>query len=133
MPAGIHVLSVCFTGILVAEALAGHRDRSKFTFAIAGRSQEKIDAVVVRPLLSGINTHRDDISNVDELNKLVAGFKVVINCTLSRYWDLGIPGDWLGHVRPLALITYLDLTGELPFYLKPVSLCGPLRRKPVWY
>ncbi|KAJ6460130.1 Saccharopine dehydrogenase-domain-containing protein [Mycena vitilis] len=118
MATDILVLSVGFTGILVAEALARHRDRSKFSFAVAGRSQQKLDAVVARPLLQGIETYRVDISNEDELNHLVSGFKVVINCT-SRYWDLGIP---VVRACASAGTHYLDLTGELPFYLKSVSL-----------
>ncbi|KAJ7682023.1 hypothetical protein DFH06DRAFT_1388185 [Mycena polygramma] len=121
MAADILVLSVGFTGVLVAEALAKHRDRGKFTFAIAGRSQlsqQKLNTVAARPLLQGINTHRVDISNAAELNQLVAGFKVVINCT-SRYWELGIP---VVRACASAGTHYLDLTGELPFYLKSVSL-----------
>ncbi|KAJ6460137.1 Saccharopine dehydrogenase-domain-containing protein [Mycena vitilis] len=116
MAADILVLSVGFTGVLVAEALAKHRDRDNFTFAIAGRSQQKLNAVAARPLLQGITTHRVDISNAAELNQLVAGFKVVINCT-SRYWELGIP---VVRACASAGTHYLDLTGELPFYLKSV-------------
>ncbi|KAJ6522252.1 hypothetical protein B0H19DRAFT_1277428 [Mycena capillaripes] len=118
MTADILVLSVGFTGVLVAEALAKHRERSKFTFAIAGRSQQKLDMVASRPLLNGIKTHCVDITNSDQLNNLVARFKAVINCT-SRYWDLGIP---VVQACASAGTHYLDLTGELPFYLKSVSL-----------
>ncbi|KAF8185581.1 Saccharopine dehydrogenase-domain-containing protein, partial [Mycena galopus ATCC 62051] len=118
MTADVLVLSVGFTGVLVAEALAKHRERSKFTFAIAGRSQQKLDVVASRPLLSGIKTHCVDITNSDQLNNLVARFKVVINCT-SRYWELGIP---VVQACASAGTHYLDLTGELPFYLKSVSL-----------
>ncbi|KAJ7180921.1 hypothetical protein C8R46DRAFT_595372 [Mycena filopes] len=118
MPTDILVLSVGFTGLLVAEALAKHRDRSKFTFAIAGRSQEKLEEVVSRPIFHGIKTYRVDLTNSNDLDDLVAQFKVVINCT-SRYWELGIP---VVRACVLAGTHYLDLTGELPFYHKSISL-----------
>ncbi|KAJ7190221.1 Saccharopine dehydrogenase-domain-containing protein [Mycena pura] len=114
----ILVLGVGFTGLLVAEALAKHRERSKFTFAIAGRSQRKLDQTVARPLLKGINAHCVDVAKSDELRRLVVGFRVVINCT-SQYWKLGIP---VVSACVSAGTHYLDLTGELPFYFKSVAL-----------
>jgi glutamyl-tRNA reductase len=90
MTTDILVLNVGFTGVLVAEALAHHRDRSKFTFAIAGRSQQKLEALASSPSLNGVKTFCVDISNSNELQALVSKFKVVINCT-SQYWELGIP------------------------------------------
>ncbi|KAJ7906799.1 hypothetical protein B0H13DRAFT_1880296 [Mycena leptocephala] len=62
MTTDILVLNVGFTGVLVAEALAHHRDRSKFTFAIAGRSQQKLEALASSPSLNGVKTFCVDIS-----------------------------------------------------------------------
>ncbi|KAJ7163972.1 Saccharopine dehydrogenase-domain-containing protein [Mycena crocata] len=116
--ADILVLGVGFTGLLVAETLATHRERSAFTFAIAGRSQNKLDTIVSRSPLHGIDAFCVDISNPSELDHLVRRFRVVINCT-SKYWKLGIP---VVRACVSAGTHYLDLTGELPFYLKSVSL-----------
>ncbi|KAF7340782.1 Saccharopine dehydrogenase [Mycena sanguinolenta] len=114
----ILVLGVGFTGLLVTEALAKHRDRSKFTFAIAGRSQRKLDGIVGRPLLRGIKAYCVDVAKSDELRRLVTGFRVVINCT-SQYWKLAIP---VVSACIVAGTHYLDLAGELPFYFKSVAL-----------
>ncbi|KAJ6567340.1 Saccharopine dehydrogenase-domain-containing protein [Mycena vulgaris] len=116
--ADILVLGVGFTGLLVAETLARHRERSAFTFAIAGRSQDKLDAIVSRPPLEEIKALRVDVSNSVELDLLVRQFRVVINCT-SKYWKLGIP---VVKACVSAGTHYLDLTGELPFYLQSVTL-----------
>ncbi|KAF7335488.1 Enoyl-ACP reductase [Mycena venus] len=88
--ADILVLGVGFTGLLVAETLARHRERSKFIFAIAGRSQEKLDAIVSCPPLQGIKAFRVDVSSSTELDHVVRQFRVVINCN-SKYWKLGLP------------------------------------------
>ncbi|KAJ7500102.1 Saccharopine dehydrogenase-domain-containing protein [Mycena latifolia] len=116
--ADILVLGVGFTGLLVAKTLARHRERSAFTFAIAGRSQDKLDAIVSRPPLEEIKALRVDVSNSIELDLLVRQFRVVINCT-SKYWKLGIP---VVKACVSAGTHYLDLTGELPFYLQSVTL-----------
>ncbi|KAJ6478537.1 NAD(P)-binding protein [Mycena vitilis] len=117
----ILVLGVGFTGLLVAETLAKHRERSEFTFAIGGRSQKRLDDIASRPLLNGIRTHRVDVTNPAELEPLVAQFRVVINC-VGQYWQLGIP---IVRACVSAGTHYLDLTGELPFYLKSISLFDP--------
>ncbi|KAJ7581945.1 hypothetical protein C8J56DRAFT_895494 [Mycena floridula] len=98
----ILVLSVGFTGLLVVKTLATHRDRSKFTFALAGRSKSKLNDVVSRAPLIGIKTFQINIADQKNLAQLVSGFRVVINCT-SQYWKHGEKvmrsfrpaGDWM--------------------------------------
>jgi len=90
MPFDILVLSVGYTGLLVSKALASHRNRSKFTFALAGRSISKLQRITSDPGLIDIPTFQVDIGDEVALRSLISQFKVVINCT-SRYYQLSLP------------------------------------------
>lgn len=117
MPFDILVLSVGYTGLLVSKALASHRNRSKFTFALAGRSISKLQRITSDPGLIDIPTFQVDIGDEVALRSLISQFKVVINCT-SRYYQLSLPV-----VRACVCqgVHYLDLTGELSFIMKSIA------------
>ncbi|KAJ7589715.1 hypothetical protein C8J56DRAFT_1049364 [Mycena floridula] len=132
--ADILVLSVGFTGLLVAKALAIHRDRSKFTFALAGRgSKKKLDDIVSREPLIEIKTFEIDIADQKSLAQLVSRFRVVISCT-SQYWKHGEKVVRYDFIESIQALTYrsraciasdthcLNLTGEVPFMWKSISL-----------
>ncbi|KXN85276.1 hypothetical protein AN958_11535 [Leucoagaricus sp. SymC.cos] len=117
MPFDILVLSIGYTGLLVSKTLSRHRNRSKFTFALAGRSIRKLQRITSDPSLIDIPTFQVDLSDEIALRSLVSQFRVVINCT-SRYYQLSLPV-----VRACVSqgVHYLDLTGELPLIMKSIA------------
>lgn len=85
----ILVIGVGFTGVLVAKVLAAHRDRDKFSFALGGRSQAKLDHVLsAEESLKDIPRILLNLENFQSLEYVIGQSRAVINCT-SHYWKTG--------------------------------------------
>jgi short subunit dehydrogenase-like uncharacterized protein len=79
-------------GRLVTRYLSTHPQKSSFTFAIAGRSKAKLDALVKE---LSLDTERVpvilvDVAEPDEIEAAVKLVKVVINAA-GPYWKWGTP------------------------------------------
>ncbi|KAF8499352.1 Saccharopine dehydrogenase-domain-containing protein [Gautieria morchelliformis] len=101
-----------FTGHLVTRQLNNHRDRASFTFALVARSRSKLAALAADLDLSAqIPLITLDVTQVDDVEKVVKTTKVVIN-TAGPYWLWGTPV-----VRACARngIHYIDISGETPW------------------
>lgn len=104
-----------FTGALTAEYLAGHAPRG-LRWALAGRSQEKLEAVRERLAVINPNCHRlplliADVADADSLATLAASTRAVIT-TVGPYLSYGEP---LVAACAKAGTDYVDLTGEPEF------------------
>lgn len=105
-----------FTGGLTAEYLAAQPEMAKLRWALAGRSQPKLEAVRTR--LAGINPAcaeldliEVNVNATEKLNKVVAQTRVVIT-TVGPYIHFGEP---LVRACAEAGTDYVDLTGEPEF------------------
>lgn len=105
-----------FTGELVAEYLAGLGDTAVFSWAIAGRNQQKLEAV--RKKLANINPALDtlpiligDSHDKPSLEAIVSQTKVLCT-TVGPYAKYG---TLLVEVCVEQGVDYCDLTGETPW------------------
>ncbi|KIK58568.1 hypothetical protein GYMLUDRAFT_202410 [Collybiopsis luxurians FD-317 M1] len=100
------------TGRQTTRYLATHPQRSQFTFAIAGRSQKKLDDLVSDLSLSkSIPVHVVDVTRFEQVEAIVKQHRIVLN-TVGPYvkWGENV-------VRACARngVHYTDLTGEQIF------------------
>ncbi|KAH8827838.1 Saccharopine dehydrogenase-domain-containing protein [Flagelloscypha sp. PMI_526] len=108
-----------FTGVLITRYLLVHPERSKFTFGIAGRSKEKLDAL----LASLSKTEKDipvvvvDVLKPEEIEAAVIQARVVIN-TVGPFWRWGtnVVKSCVQHG-----VHYVDLTGETPWHHEMIA------------
>ncbi|THH17089.1 hypothetical protein EW146_g3650 [Bondarzewia mesenterica] len=94
-----------YTGRLITRYLTQHPQRSSFTLAVAGRSQDKLDAL---GLDESVGVYVVNVKDWNAVDDLVKQFKVVVN-TVGPYWHTGTPV-----VRACANhgVHYVDLSGE---------------------
>ncbi|KAK0459235.1 Saccharopine dehydrogenase-domain-containing protein [Desarmillaria tabescens] len=104
------------TGRQTVRYLCSHLQRSTFTFSIAGRRKDALDAIVAEfSLPESVDVLQVDVTKPDQVEAAVKTTKVVIN-TVGPYWTYGTPV-----VRACVQngIHYVDLTGE-PFWVKDI-------------
>ncbi|KAK0226477.1 Saccharopine dehydrogenase-domain-containing protein [Armillaria fumosa] len=104
------------TGRQTIRYLASHPQRSSFTFSIAGRRRDALNAIVAEFSLSDtVNVFQVDVTKPDQVEAAVKTTKVVIN-TVGPFWTYGTPV-----VRACVQngIHYVDLTGE-HFWVKDI-------------
>ena len=95
-----------FTGALVAEYL--HQTQSGLSWAIAGRSQRKLDLLKDRINAPDLETIVADSESSDDMRRLVTSTRVVIS-TVGPYARFGTP---LVEACAAEGTHYCDLTGE---------------------
>ncbi|EIN06379.1 hypothetical protein PUNSTDRAFT_136243 [Punctularia strigosozonata HHB-11173 SS5] len=101
-----------FTGKLVVQYLATHRDRTSFTFALGARSQERLQRIKNElGLGEDIQLVSVDVTNLEDVQNAVSGCRVVIN-TVGPFYKWGRPV-----VQACARLGkhYVDLAGELHY------------------
>jgi len=101
-----------YTGRLITRYLASHPQSSSFTFAIAGRSKSKLDALFSDlSLPNRVSVVVVDIADFAQVEAVIQNTRVVIN-TCGPFWKLGTP-----IVRACVShgVHYVDLTGETPW------------------
>lgn len=105
-----------FTGELTAEYLAAQPEASRLNWALAGRSEEKLQAV--RERLAAINSKcaeldliKVDVNEQAKLQAVVAQARVIVT-TIGPYIHYGEP---LVKACAQAGTDYVDLTGEPEF------------------
>lgn len=82
---------VGFTGKLITEYLAAHRDSEAFTLALGARSKSRLDALVSSlGLGSAVQLHVVDVTRPEQVDAAVAGATVVIN-TAGPFYLWGTP------------------------------------------
>ena len=88
----VHPRNAGFTGRLVTRYLSMHPQRASFTFAIAARSESKLDALALSLSLdpSRVPAIRVDVTQADQLEAAVRMVKIVID-TVGPYWKHGTP------------------------------------------
>ncbi|KAK0212332.1 Saccharopine dehydrogenase-domain-containing protein [Desarmillaria ectypa] len=104
------------TGRQTVRYLCSHPQRSSFTFSIAGRRKDALNAIVAEfSLPESVTVLQVDVMKPDQVEAAVKTTKVVIN-TVGPYWTYGTPV-----VRACVQngIHYVDLTGE-PFWVKDI-------------
>ncbi|KAJ7935359.1 Saccharopine dehydrogenase-domain-containing protein [Mycena leptocephala] len=98
-----------FTGKLITEYLAAHRDSEAFTLALGARSKSRLDALVSSlGLGSAVQLHVVDVTRPEQVDAAVAGATVVIN-TAGPFYLWGTP---VVHACVQHGVHYVDLTGE---------------------
>ena len=102
-----------FTGALVAEYL--HQTQSGLSWAIAGRSQSKLDLLKDRINAPDLKTIVADSESPDDMRRLVTSARVVIS-TVGPYARFGTP---LVEACAAEATHYCDLTGE-PQWMAPI-------------
>ena len=95
-----------FTGALVAEYL--QETQTELTWAIAGRSQKKLDSVKATINAPHLKTIIADSTNSADMHRLAAASRVVIS-TVGPYARFGTP---LAEACAAEGTHYCDLTGE---------------------
>lgn len=103
-----------YTGSLTAEAL-GRRGAS---FAVAGRSPEKLEALAART--GAIDARVAAVGDVDALARALADVKVMITC-VGPFEQLG---DTAAEAAVRAGVHYIDSTGETSFIDRLVAQYG---------
>lgn len=84
-------LAVGFTGKLITQYLAGHKDSAAFTLALGARSKSRLDAVVSSlDLGTAVELHVVDTTRQEQLDALVKTATVVIN-TVGPFFLWGTP------------------------------------------
>ena len=95
-----------FTGALVAEYL--HENQSELSWAIAGRSQTKLDDLKKTLNAPDLATLVADSSSTDDMRRLAASSRVIVS-TVGPYARFGTP---LVEACAAEGTHYCDLTGE---------------------
>jgi short subunit dehydrogenase-like uncharacterized protein len=109
-----------FTGQIVATYLATHPERSKFKVILAGRNQEKLDAIISSvPPDSNFQTVKANVNSEEEVENVVKMANVVIN-TVGPFWFHGTPV-----IKACAKhgVHYVDITGEYYWVYKMIREC----------
>ncbi|KAJ6593216.1 Saccharopine dehydrogenase-domain-containing protein [Mycena capillaripes] len=98
-----------FTGKLITEYLAVHRDSEAFTLALAARSKSRLDALAsTLSLGTAVRLHVVDTTRPEQVDAVVAGATVVINTVGPFYlWGTPVVKACVHHG-----VHYVDLTGE---------------------
>lgn len=80
-----------FTGGLIVRYLATHPQRQHFSLAIGGRNLKKLEAVAKKSNLgSDVKLVEVDVTNEDDIERVVKGVQVVINA-VGPFWLYGTP------------------------------------------
>lgn len=94
-----------FTGRLITAYLKDHPERDKFTFAIAGRSREKLNELKRGlSLPDSVQVFTLDVTHAGHVDEVVQVAQVIIS-TVGPYWKYGNPV-----VRCVCIV--LDLGGS---------------------
>ena len=109
-----------FTGALVAEYL--HQTQSSLSWAIAGRSQRKLDLLKDRINAPDLETIVADSESSDDMRRLVTSTRVVIS-TVGPYARFGTP---LVEACAAEGTHYCDLTGEPQWMASIFERVSPL-------
>lgn len=109
-----------FTGALVAEYL--HQTQSGLSWAIAGRSQRKLDLLKDRINAPDLKTIVADSESPDDMRRLVTSTRVVIS-TVGPYARFGTP---LVEACAAEGTHYCDLTGEPQWMASIFERVSPL-------
>ncbi|WP_279241096.1 saccharopine dehydrogenase family protein [Candidatus Paraluminiphilus aquimaris] len=109
-----------FTGALVAEYL--HQTQSGLSWAIAGRSQSKLDLLKDRINAPDLETIVADSESPDDMRRLVTSTRVVIS-TVGPYARFGTP---LVEACAAEGTHYCDLTGEPQWMASIFERVSPL-------
>jgi short subunit dehydrogenase-like uncharacterized protein len=109
-----------FTGALVAEYL--HQTQSGLSWAIAGRSQRKLDLLKNRINAPDLETIVADSESSDDMRRLVTSTRVVIS-TVGPYARFGTP---LVEACAAEGTHYCDLTGEPQWMASIFERVSPL-------
>ena len=109
-----------FTGALVAEYL--HQTQSGLSWAIAGRSQSKLDLLKDRINAPDLKTIVADSESPDDMRRLVTSARVVIS-TVGPYARFGTP---LVEACAAEGTHYCDLTGEPQWMASIFERVSPL-------
>ena len=109
-----------FTGALVAEYL--HQTQSGLSWAIAGRSQSKLDLLKDRINAPDLETIVADSESADDMRRLVTSTRVVIS-TVGPYARFGTP---LVEACAAEGTHYCDLTGEPQWMASIFERVSPL-------
>ncbi|PFH52215.1 hypothetical protein AMATHDRAFT_57582 [Amanita thiersii Skay4041] len=112
MPDIILLGATGFTGRLITRYLSTHPQRGKFTWAIAGRSVPKLEALAKEVGLStDVAIVQVDVTNASEVERVVKTARVIIN-TVGPYhrWGTPVVRACVRHA-----VHYVDLTGETPW------------------
>ena len=109
-----------FTGALVAEYL--HQTQSGLSWAIAGRSQRKLDLLKDRINAPDLETIVADSESSDDMRRLVTSTRVVIS-TVGPYARFGTP---LVEACATEGTHYCDLTGEPQWMASIFERVSPL-------
>lgn len=115
MKSGVKLTSTLsgYTGRLVIRYLATHRDRTSFTFGLAGRSKSKLDRLVSDLDLAGVKTFTVDVLDDVSIERLFdeAQPKVLLT-TVGPYWTYGFP---VARACARVGVHYVDITAEMHF------------------
>ncbi|KAJ7133739.1 Saccharopine dehydrogenase-domain-containing protein [Mycena crocata] len=107
-----------FTGRLIAQYLANHRDSGSFTLALGARSKSRLDALVSElGLGSAVRLQVVDVTSPEQVDAAVATAKVVIN-TVGPFWTWGTP---VVQACVKHGVHYVDLTGETAWIKRIVT------------
>ena len=109
-----------FTGALVAEYL--HQTQSSLSWAIAGRSQRKLDLFKDKINAPDLETIVADSESSDDMRRLVTSTRVVIS-TVGPYARFGTP---LVEACAAGGTHYCDLTGEPQWMASIFERVSPL-------
>ncbi|KAF7325310.1 Sacchrp-dh-NADP domain-containing protein [Mycena venus] len=109
-----------FTGKLITEYLAGHKDGAAFTLALGARSKSRLDAVVSSlDLGTAVELHVVDTTRQDQLEAVVKKATVVINTVGPFYlWGTPVVEACVKHG-----VHYVDLTGETHWVKRIITRC----------
>ncbi|KIM68134.1 hypothetical protein SCLCIDRAFT_1209538 [Scleroderma citrinum Foug A] len=102
-----------YTGRLITRYLAAHPQRAAFTFGLAARSEQKLEALKdeLGDAVRQVPTFVVDVTKPDDIDSIVQETRIVIT-TVGPYWLWGTPvvQACVRHGRH-----YLDLSGETPW------------------
>ena len=80
-----------FTGQLITQYLASHRERSSFTLGIAARSQAKLVEIKRKLQLDdSVREFTVDVTRFEQVDHIVQQVKVVVNA-VGPFWRWGTP------------------------------------------
>ena len=100
-----------FVGQIVCRYLVSHRHTEDFSWAIAGRSQTKLDALKTSlgEEAQDLRTLQVDVTNEQQVRKLCQQTKVIVT-TVGPY---ALYGETLVKICAATGTDYCDLTGEV--------------------
>ncbi|KAJ7251141.1 Saccharopine dehydrogenase-domain-containing protein [Mycena haematopus] len=109
-----------FTGKLITEYLAGHKDNAAFTLALGARSKSRLDALAASlDLGTAVELHVVDTTRQDELEAVVKTATVVVNTVGPFYlWGTPVVQACVKHG-----VHYVDLTGETHWIKRIITTC----------